>query len=122
MFPKSCKCKELSAPDFHHEKVAVFVTPLSPTSGLCQFLQFLKKQYLEEEKSAVFTRIIASVLSKSISIGLLRAWSQTGKRPVTVSMLGEGPEKDWEEQCRPLFPWPGLTPLSLLHEDTGPID
>lgn len=60
MFPKSCKCKELSAPDFHHEKVAVFVTPLSPTSGLCQFLQFLKKQYLEEEKSAVFTWIIAT--------------------------------------------------------------
>ena len=73
-------------------------------------------------KSAVFTSFIASILSKSISIGLLRAWSQTGKWPVRVSMLGEGPEKDWEEQCRPLFPWPGLTPLSLLREDTGPID
>lgn len=46
--------EELSAPDFHHEKVAVSVTPLSPTSGLCQFLQFLKKQYLEEEKKCCF--------------------------------------------------------------------
>ena len=36
-------------------------------------------------------------------------------------MLGEGPEKDWEEQCRPLFPWPGLTPLSLLHETLDPL-
>lgn len=52
--------QELSALDFHHEKVAVFETPLSPTSGLCQFLQFLKKQNLEEGKSAVFTWIIAT--------------------------------------------------------------
>lgn len=37
-------------------------------------------------------------------------------------MLREGPERDLDKQRQPLFPQPVLAPLSLLWEDTEPIE